>query len=395
MKVCILTTSFPRFPGDYASVFVYDLAAELATDGMDVHVITPAESGTLNFEIINGVNVHRFSYFWPVKWQRIAYLGGIPDNLRRYPIAWIQLPFFLLAFFWKAIQVGRDCDLCHAHWVFSGLVALGLAIISPKPVVLTVHGSDLNVSSGNKLLRLLRRFVVLRVDKVIAVSSPLADKLRELGLSEDRIARVANGVNLTTFERRDEQTPFANHIVWVGRMSPVKGLIHLMKVLPEIIATFPQTMLTLVGDGPLRTELEQLAVDLGVRKHIDFIGFATHEEVANYLQAANLFVLPSLSEGLPLVILEAMSTELPVVATAVGGTDELVLTAHSGQTGILIPAEDVSALREAIVFMFDHPDEARQMGRNGRSLVEKNYTWTAVAKQTTSLYQEIIQNWQQ
>ncbi|MCZ7666095.1 MAG: glycosyltransferase [Chloroflexi bacterium] len=104
-----------------------------------------------------------------------------------------------MAFLWKALRTCRDCEVVHAHWVFSGLIGLALAKFAPKPVVLTVHGSDLNVSSGNRLLRWLRRFVVLRVDRVIAVSKPLADKLRELGLPQERIVAIANGVDLRCF----------------------------------------------------------------------------------------------------------------------------------------------------------------------------------------------------
>ena len=117
MKVCILTTSFPRFPGDYASVFVYDLAAELVAAGMEVCVIAPIEAGSLYHEVIRGVEVHRFAYFWPVRWQRIAYLGGIPDNLRRYRAAWLQLPFFLLSFFLsiKSSILGYYMFVCKLH----------------------------------------------------------------------------------------------------------------------------------------------------------------------------------------------------------------------------------------------------------------------------------------
>ncbi|MBK7178844.1 MAG: glycosyltransferase [Chloroflexi bacterium] len=359
MKVCILTTSFPRFPGDYASVFVYDLAAELVAAGMEVCVIAPIEAGSLYHEVIRGVEVHRFAYFWPVRWQRIAYLGGIPDNLRRYRAAWLQLPFFLLSFFITAVKEGHDCELFHAHWVFSGLVALALRL-APKPIVLTVHGSDLNVSSGNKLLRFLRQFVVMRVDKVIAVSTSLANKLRELNLPEERIAPIGNGVNLAVFGERCMETAPGYRLVWVGRMSPVKGLIYLLKALPDILKVFPETTLMLIGDGPLRRELEDMAEDLNVKSALHFVGFADHESVAEYLAEADLFILPSLSEGLPLAVLEAMSTGLPVVATAVGGVSELVVTESPEATGLLVPAADSVALGEDVVYIFGHPDEARQ-----------------------------------
>ncbi len=392
MKVCILTTSFPRFPGDYASVFVYDLAAELVAAGMEVCVIAPIEAGSLYHEVIRGVEVHRFAYFWPVRWQRIAYLGGIPDNLRRYRAAWLQLPFFLLSFFITAVKEGHDCELFHAHWVFSGLVALAAAPLAPKPIVLTVHGSDLNVSSGNKLLRFLRQFVVMRVDKVIAVSTSLANKLRELNLPEERIAPIGNGVNLAVFGERCMETAPGYRLVWVGRMSPVKGLIYLLKALPDILKVFPETTLMLIGDGPLRRELEDMAEDLNVKSALHFVGFADHESVAEYLAEADLFILPSLSEGLPLAVLEAMSTGLPVVATAVGGVSELVVTESPEATGLLVPAADSVALGEAVVYIFGHPDEARQMGYNGRVRIEKKFTWSSVARLTIELYRALADN---
>ncbi|MCZ7666096.1 MAG: glycosyltransferase family 4 protein [Chloroflexi bacterium] len=169
-------------------------------------------------------------------------------------------------------------------------------------------------------------------------------------------------------------------MVWAGRMSPVKGLIYLFEALPSIVAKFPQTQVTLVGMVRCALNWNSWQRNWGWSSRFALSAFADHAQVADYLQAADLFVLPSLSEGLPLVILEAMSSGLPVVATAVGGTDELVLTEPPGQTGILVTAEDVAALRGGDPVLFNHPDEARQMGRNGRLLVEENYTWTAVAQ---------------
>ena len=389
MKVCFLTTSFPRFQGDYASVFIHDLAAEMTKGNTAVYVVTPSEAGLPPGERMGNIQVSRFTYFWPKRWQRIAYLGGIPYNLRHYRLAWLQMPLFLLIFMVKGLSAGRQCDLYHAHWIFSGLVGLLLSYFTGKPVVLTVHGSDVNVAAKNPLLRWMRRFVTMRVDKIIAVSDSLVEKLRDLDVPNERIALISNGVDVSIFPTSFLDNDFCFRLLWVGRMSPEKGLSFLLTALAEIVVRFPQTQLTLVGDGPLRAGLERLADDLGLNDHVCFTGFAAHEAVSLYLRGADLFVLPSLSEGLPLVVLEAMSAGKPVVATAVGGVPSLVVSEGTHKNGLLVPAEDVQALVEAITVVFTHPEKALQMGRNGRQLVEAQYTWTAVAQQTIQVYHEV------
>jgi glycosyltransferase involved in cell wall biosynthesis len=264
MKVCILTTSFPRFHGDYAGVFVFDLATWLVRKGVDVEVVAPYETGIPKLEQMGEINVSRFTYMIPSKWQRIAYLGGIPSNLRNYRSAWLQLPFFCLSFLVKSFKACRECDIIHAYWIFSGFIASLLSLLLSKPVVLTVQGSDVNLLYDNSLLKRFRSRVINRIDKIIAVSSLLAERVRSLGAAADKVALIPNDVDTSTFNYSTGEHSFKYRLLWVGRMSSEKGVEYLIRAMSQVVGQFPTTTLTLVGDGPLRPDIERLIGQLGL-----------------------------------------------------------------------------------------------------------------------------------
>lgn len=386
MRVCMLTTSYPRFEGDYAGVFVHELAKNLVEKKVDVTVVAPHDGDSPTSEIMNKVNVERFIYMRPKMWQRVAYHGGIPANLRRRWSTWLQLPLFCLAFLVRGWRKVRECDVIHAHWVYSGLIAALITLTNRKPIVLTVHGSDLNWLAGISFLRPILSYVINRADMVVTVSKPLSEIARDLGVDKDRVMVIPNGVDTSVFVEAKVEAEFGYRLLWIGRMIPVKGLEYLIKALPRVLDSYPEARLTLVGDGPIRSELCQLANDLKLNGFIDFAGLANYEDIPGYLAGSDLVVLPSLSEGLPLVLLEAMSAGCPVVATDVGGIPELVITQGEQQNGLLVEPGDSETLAEAIVDMFGNGRMARKMGRNGRRRVEEGYSWDAVAVRIKELY---------
>lgn len=389
MKVCMLTTSFPRFAGDYAGNFVHALATEIRNEGVEVVVVAPGEAGVPKREFQDGLTVHRFTYMVPERWQRIAYLGGIPSNLRSYPFAWVQLPLFCLSFFVQGLRSCRDCDVIHAHWIFSGLVGLLVAVIYRKPIVLTVHGSDVNLLPQNGFLRQLRFQVIKRMDRIIAVSRPLLEKTRSLGADERATVLIPNGVDVSVFSC-PPKCDFDYRLLWMGRMNPEKGLESLVRALPSVLASFPQATLTLIGDGPLRQDIEELVTALNLGGQVYFTGRIPYGDVPAYLAQTDVFVLPSLSEGLPLALLEAMSAGKPVVASKVGGIPDMVVTGGESRNGHLVPTGNPEALGKAILTLFADPEAARQMGRNGRTRITTHCTWTAVAQETVHVYHSVV-----
>lgn len=390
MKICILTTSFPRYRGDYAGAFVLDLAMKMAEGGMEVRVVAPGEAGAAAEEQIGPIRVSRFTYMIPRNWQRMAYGGGIPSNLRKQWLAWAQMPLFFLSFFIRGLGACQGCDIIHAYWIFAGFVAVMLSAACAKPSVLTVQGSDVNALFGNRWLRWFRSYVVRRVARVIAVSTPLAERVRELGADAHQIALIPNGVDTTAFSDSEVGNGFEYRLLWVGRLSAEKGVEFLVEAMAQVAKEFPQARLTLVGDGPRRDDIERLITRLALNGRVHLTGLVPHHEIPTYLKRSDLFILPSLSEGLPLVLGEAMSAGKPVVATCVGGIPDVVVGEGSERTGYLVPAANASALAQAIGDVFSDPQKARVMGQNGRKRIERQYAWSHVARQTIDLYQSVL-----
>ena len=388
MRVCILTTSFPRYKGDPSGNFVYELAKNLVKKGVEVNVVAPHDYETKSYEVMDGIEIHRFQYMFPKRLQRLAYHGGIPSNIRRSFIAKLELPLFMLSFFTMGFRICRKCDVIHAQWAFSGLVGTLLKKIYRKHVVLTVHGSDINNIPQKGLLKKLSVYTFKNVDQIIAVSNALKNRISDFGISTNKIKVIPNAVNIIDFPVGFKDTNDFK-ILFVGRLVPEKGLKYLIEAMKEVIKEIPRATLTIVGDGPLRKELEKLVEELSIQDKIRFEGMKTHSEIPKYMQGADLFVLPSLSEGLPLVLLEAMAVGKPVVTTKVGGILDVVI---DGETGVIVPPRDSKALIIAITYLLENDEKRMKMSENARRCIEEKFTWKRISEKTFQLYKPLIAN---
>lgn len=174
-------------------------------------------------------------------------------------------------------------------------------------------------------------------------------------------------------------------ILSVARLVWFKGLHNLIGALPDIARSHPDTRVLLVGDGELRAELEAQARDLGVSHMIVFAG--ERDDVPDLLRIADIFVLPSVSEGLPISLLEAMAARLPLVASRVGGIPELI---EDGRTGRLVPPNDPAALGLAILSFLDDPEASRRAGQAGRARLEECFSQDAMVRKTKALYLHLM-----
>ena len=240
--------------------------------------------------------------------------------------------------------------------------------------------------------RLAMRFCT----RVVSVSQATAKWLVEKrGLPESKVTVIPYGVNLSlyrqgkNFELRRELgiDSRACLVGVVARLHPQKGHRYLIQAAEKIVAAHPQTRFAFVGDGELRRELELQVQSLKLDKHFLFLGF--RDDVKDLLRTFDLFVLPSLYEGLPNVVLEAMACGLPVVATAVDGTPELVV---DGETGYLVPPRDPDALAEKINKLLGQPDLADAFGRRGRRRVEEHFSLELQVQRFQELYETYARN---
>jgi glycosyltransferase involved in cell wall biosynthesis len=334
MRVCVLTTSYPRGPDDVAGVFVRDAVEHLRAAGMDVTVVSPAS----------------FPHFG------IAYGHGIVGNIRRAPWKALLLPAFLASYALAARRAARDADLVHAHWLPSAFPALA----TRKPLVLQLWGTDVELAER---ARPLVRWLVRRARVVVCPSEALATSAHELGARDVRV--IPNGVAIPEHVAEPDEPP---HVLYAGRLSEEKGVLELL----EATASLPRVI---VGDGPLRDRVP------------DAVGFVPPSELGAYFERAAVVVCPSRREGYGVVAREAMAYGRPVVASAVGGLLDAV---EDGVTGVRVPPRDPPALRAALESLLADPERRRSLGAAAREAARARFSWEAATRATIEAYRHAV-----
>lgn len=280
---------------------------------------------------------------------------------------------------------------------FYGRIAGRLAGV---PVIIsTIHNSlkDYEVSPLKRwVYALLLRLTLSLVHRIICVSDATrCDLIDECPAAEAKTQTVYNGVDPSVFPARPHRQkvrqelgiPQGPVLVTIGRLTEQKGHRYLLRAFPGLLSTWPQLCCVFVGEGELHDALHHLAIDLGVERACRFVG--VREDIADILAAADLFVLPSLSEGFPFVLLEALAMGRPVVASRVNGVPELI---EDHKTGLLVPPRDPQALARAIRDMLSDPATASKLGAAGRALVQERFTVDRMVANTTATFDAAMQD---
>jgi glycosyltransferase involved in cell wall biosynthesis len=332
MKVAVLTTSYPRHPGDAAGRFVADSVEHLRARGVDVDVVGPGQ----------------FRNFG------LAYGHGVVGNLRRRPWLALFVPALLASFVRAARCV--EADLLHAHWLAAGWVASRTG----KPFVVQVWGTDVELA---RRVPWLARRVLADARLVIAASTALAESARNLGAQNVRV--IPSGVDLPAEVGAEAEPP---EVLYAGRLSAEKGVL-------ELVEATRGMKLVVAGDGPLRPRVPGA------------LGFVAHDELERLYARAAVVACPSRREGFGVTCLEAMAHARPVVATDVGGLRDLVV---DGETGLVVPPRDRGALRAALERLLGDRALRRRLGATGRIRAREGFSWHAVTEATLDAYAEAI-----
>lgn len=275
----------------------------------------------------------------------------------------------------------------HTHaWgtLLEGLVAARLARV---PFI--VHGEHGTLQLRGYQRR-LQRAAWSRVDRVLSVSSRLAERMAaETGFPADRIMTLRNGVDLSRFgrHRRDDARqalglPRDGFVVGTaGRLVPVKDQATLLDAVAQVRRAGHEVTLVLAGDGPLRSDLEARAASLGINRDVRFLGHCDRIELV--LSALDVFVLSSISEGMSNTILEAMATGLPVVATHVGGADELI---EDGVSGLLVPSRSPEEIASAVIQLLQDPARRHTMAVAARKRAESEFSLPSFTARYENMY---------
>ena len=296
----------------------------------------------------------------------------------------------------------HGCQVVHTH-LWNADVLGGLAArIACVPSVATVHGAyflPISITGARKVRRWafsrIYRSIYGTFNRVVATSAYVADDLRSragIGVPDASLEVIYNGIDLG---RLDDLRVPAGHgaaCAWRGRpriitlanFFPIKGHEWLIRAVPAVVEKFPDVEFLLAGDGENREAMEQLTRELRVEKNVTFSG-----SVANpvpLLLESDLFLLPSISEGLSIALLEALALGVPVVATTGGGTPEVI---ESGETGVLVPPASADALARAIVELLTDRPRALRLAANGQEMVRQRFSDEKMVRRVESIYQSL------
>lgn len=282
----------------------------------------------------------------------------------------------------------EDVDIVHTHASLSGRLA---GKISGCKVVLTRH--SLTVGKNNFAKRLLTCGISkVFTHKIIAISRAVKINLIDTGVPADMIKIIHNGIDLSKFDKINptlrRELDICEDVPLVGivaRLVPEKGYEYAIKALPQVLKKIPNMYLVIVGEGPLRGPLEELCRNLGVEKNVIFLGF--RREVEALVADFDVFVLPSVREGLGLSLLEAMAQGKPVVATEAGGIPEIVKNQNNG---LLVAPGNEEALAESIIEILSSKERASFLGSQAKKTVFEKFSAKTMAYETMKIYEEVL-----
>lgn len=384
MKVLFLTHSYPREIGDAPGSFVLRLAAALRGEGIETSVVAPAGPGLSEHETFENIPVERFRYA-PRRYETLAYTGTMASQVQASWSARVALLGFLGAEFRSAVRARRafEPDVIHAHWWFpNGLVGTWLGRMAHKPLVTTLHGSDVRLAKTVAFSRPAFRHVMQNSAAVTAVSRWLAAEAAEVVAAPTPLVApmpVATDLFSPNGTRR------RNRLLFVGRLNKQKGveiLLHALSRIPDA-----SIGLDVIGDGEDRETLVELANALNIGERVTWHGALPQPELVEFYRGAAALVVPSVGEGLGLVAVEAQLCETPVVAFESGGLPDIV---QHDRTGILVRDVDAGALAAALVSLLEREDRGASLGAAARLHALATFAPESVARRYAEIYRTAI-----
>ena len=364
MRIAILSLLFPPKWIAGTEIASYNVAKYLVKRGHEIHVITSLDEGLPSKSKEEGFYIHR------VKCLGIRYFG--------IPSFWVTaLPCL------KKI----DPDIIHVQSTMIGMAGFLSKMLLRKPYVIFAHGSD--IYHHWAFHKFSSRLVFRRASAVIALTEHMKREMQKIYNRE--ILVIPNGVSLKSFE--SITTPeilrgklgldkTAEILLFVGRLHTVKGLKYLIEAMKIISHKHAKVNLVLVGGGNERQYLHEMVKKLRLSKCVLFVGQVPNSKISEYMFASDIFVLPSLSEGLPVTILEALAAGLPIVTTNVRGLPEIV---KNGENGFTVDPQNPTQLAERIMFLLSN-NELRQKIFANNVIKAKEYSWEAVVEKLEKVY---------
>jgi teichuronic acid biosynthesis glycosyltransferase TuaC len=396
VRILIISHMYPSTFNEVAGIFVHEQVKEIVGQGHEARVVSPVPWSPLPIR------------WMKEKWKRYAHIPQktIWDGIEVYYPRYIALPRGLYfehsgALVYNAIkktvqQIYKEFpfDIIHAHVAMpDGYAAVKLKEQYEVPVVVTIHGQDLQVTiKSNEKCRESLNFVFERTDKLILVSTKLK-RLMPTDQHNKKISVIGNGVpESKIFAGRKHVKPNYRKgstitLLSVSNLINTKGIDLNIRAVRQLVNKYSNLLYVIVGEGDQRPILENMVSDLGLTEHVVFTGRLPHQEVLDRMADANIFCLPSWNEAFGVVYIEAMAQGVPVIACKGEGIEDVI---EHGVNGMLIEPHDVASITKTIDYLLNNPEKAKEIGQRGSESVLDKYTWARNAEMNLKVYEELL-----
>ena len=397
MKVLFIVTAYPRDEADIITPWMGETIERLQKSGTEVEVLAPAYRGSTS-GVLRGVMVHRFRY-GPAMLETLTHDVPALDRIAANPLTGLLLPSYIVAGSRAAARIARDgnFDVVHAFWpIPHGLFGLAARDASKAAMVSTFFSSELNwTGPARKIFGPLLRKIVRRSDTVTVISSYTGKRLREFVPMVDTVtipfgAAAVNHV-VSASVPRAASDPF--ELLFVGRLVRRKGVDVLLRAV-DPLKNDARLTVRIVGGGPEKAALEQLASRLSLGERVKFEGVVPAEQIDLLFSRCDALVLPAIvtetgeTEGLGVVLIEAMGYGKLVIATSAGGIVDIV---SDGETGLSVPPGEPEALAGAIRNAMDRPMEMIEIAKRGSAFAERAFGWDAIVSDLSNVYRSAVE----
>jgi glycosyltransferase involved in cell wall biosynthesis len=374
--ILVISSVYPQTVDGNHGAFIREAILRLQPSGIKFTVFAPAYEASRSYWL-DGVKVHRFRYC-PKRFENLV-RDGAPTKIQKQPLNLFAAALYIL---WGTLQLIWVCnrekpDLLQVHWPFPhGLMALPASRWLGIPMMFSFHGAELLLANKFGFVATILRWLTPMTTAVTANSSFTQALVHQL--YDGPVTIIPYGLTIEAKPPRELDTPA--RLLFVGRLDQRKGLCYLLQALPLILAK-QSVQLRIVGKGILEAELRSQCSSLGLDSAVEFLGFVSKAELAEEYATCDVFVLPAIvdskgdTEGLGIVMIEALAHERPVVASNVGGIPDVI---QSGQTGLLVPQKSPAALADAILTLLSDPVQAQELGQQGLRHVQVRFSWSRI-----------------
>jgi len=375
MKILMMTDYFYPHVGGVEKV-VFDLSSRLVAHGHEVIVLTFNIPQTKEEEIFHGIKIVRLNAFdfSKVFGFQCAISVNIFSKLKKI-----------------VNEFKPDIIHTHNHFFFNTLIGMLVKKHYKICTITTLHSGSVKDISGKLAIliktygKIIGRLINNNSELVITGSEKLLENGKKLGINSNKIVIIPNAVDLSFFRQNRTYSSTPRKVLFVGRLFSLKGPHLLIEAARLVIKRIPDTQFLIVGNGPMRKKLVDLVKSYNLSKNVVFCGEL--EDVREKMKESDLYVRPSLLEGFPYGVLEAMASGLPVVATNIGGTPDLLT--HE-KTGYLVNPGNINELANAIINLLSNSDALATMAKNGLELVEKKFSWDVMYDTYENFYHNLL-----